>query len=41
MRLNELRQMLLDRDYKASIIDAAITRAKSVSRPEALKKVFK
>ena len=41
MRLNELRQMLLDRDYKASIIDAAITRAKNVPRSEALKKVFK
>ena len=41
MRLSELRQMLLDRDYKSSIIDAAITRAKAVPRSEALKKVFK
>ena len=41
MRLEELRQMLLDRDYKASIIDAAITKAKAVPRSEALKKVVK
>ena len=41
MRLNELKQMLLDRDYKASIIDAAISKAKAVPRSEALKKVNK
>ena len=33
--------MLLESDYKASIIDAAITRAKAVPRSEALKKVLK
>ena len=40
-RLVELRQMLLDREYKASIVDAAIARAKAVPRTEALKRVFK
>ena len=40
-RLSELRQMLIDRDYKPGIIDAAITRAKSIPRSEALKKVVK
>ena len=33
--------MLLDREYKAGIIDAAIARAKAVLRVEALKKVVK
>ena len=41
MRLAELKQMLLDREYKTAIIDSAIARAKSVPRSEALKKVFK
>ena len=41
MRLAELKEMLLDREYKAAIIDAAIARAKAVPRSEALKKVFK
>ena len=40
-RLSELRQMLIDRDYKPGIIDAAITRAKSIPRSEALKRVVK
>ena len=33
--------MLLDREYKASIVDAAISKAEVVPRSEALKKVFK
>ena len=33
--------MLIDRDYKPGIIDAAITRAKSIPRSEALKRVVK
>ena len=40
-RLSELKQMLLDRNYKASIVDAAINKAKAVPRNEALKRVFK
>ena len=40
-RIAELKEMLLDREYKAAIIDAAIARAKAVPRVEALKKVFK
>ena len=40
-RLSELREMLLDRDYKASIVDAAIVKAKAVDRSEALKRVYK
>ena len=35
----ELKQMLIDRDYKPSIIDAAISRAKAIPRLEALKRV--
>ena len=38
-RLMELKQMLIDRDYKPSIIDAAISRAKAIPRLEALKRV--
>ena len=34
-RLSELKQMLLDPNYKASIIDAAIKKAKAVPRNEA------
>ena len=33
--------MLLDREYKSSIVDSAIARAKAVPRAEALKRVFK
>ena len=40
-RFAELRSMLLQRDYKAKVIDLAIQRAKSVPREEALKKVVK
>ena len=38
-RLAELKSMLLERDYKPGIIDAAIEKAKSIPRSEALKKV--
>ena len=41
VRLEELRQLLLSRDYKAGVIEAAIKRAKSIPRSEALKKVVK
>ena len=41
MRLQELRQLLLSRDYKAGIIDAAILRAKAIPRSEAIMKVIK
>ena len=37
-RLAELKNMLLDRDYRPGIIDAAIDKAKSIPRSEALKK---
>ena len=40
-RLLELRQLLLARDYKAGIVDAAIARAKTIPRSEAIKKVAK
>ena len=39
MRLSELKQMLLERDYKTKIIDAAIEKAKKIPRSEALKRV--
>ena len=38
-RLEELKNLLLSRDYKAAIIDAAIKKAKAIPRAEALKKV--
>ena len=38
-RLLELKQLLLTRDYKAGMIDAAINKAKQIPREEALKKV--
>ena len=38
-RLTELRNMLIERDYKPGIIDAAIDRARQISRNDALKKV--
>ena len=38
-RLEELKQLLLQRDYKTKIIDAAIAKAKKIPRSEALKKV--
>ena len=40
-RLAELREMLLDRNYKPKIIDAAIKKAKDIPRNEALKRVVK
>ena len=39
LRLNELKQLLLDRDYKVKVIDAAIEKAKNIPRKEALKRV--
>ena len=41
MRFNELKEMLLDRDYKEGMIDAAISRARSIPRAEAIKKVIR
>ena len=38
-RLVELKNLLLSKDYKAGIIDAAIAKAKAIPREEALKKV--
>ena len=37
----KLKQMLLERDYKPKIIDAAINRARLIKREDALKKVVK
>ena len=41
IRLAELKQFLLDREYKPKIIDAAITKAKNIPRREAIKRVEK
>ena len=38
-RLEELSQLLLDRNYKKSIINAAINKAKSIPRKKALERV--
>ena len=38
-RLAELKIMLIERDYKPGLIDAAIEKAKAIPRDEALKKV--
>ena len=38
-RLTELKNLLLSRDYKSGIINAAIEKAKKITRNEALKKV--
>ena len=38
-RFSELKDMLIKRDYKSSIVDAAIDKARKVPRPEALKRV--
>ena len=38
-RFSELKTMLLDREYKTKSIDAAIQKARSVNREDALKKV--
>ena len=40
-RFGELKQMLLERNYPSKIIDAAIERARNISRKEALKKVVR
>ena len=36
-RFDELKQFLIDREYKPSMIDSAITKARSIPRKEALK----
>ena len=41
MRLEELKQNLLDRKYKRKVIEDAFKRVNSVTREEALKKVLK
>ena len=41
LRHSELREMLLERDYKPKIIDSAIEKAKQIPRNEALKRVVK
>ena len=38
-RLEELKELLLERKYKKNIINSAITKAKSIPRVEALKRV--
>ena len=38
-RFSELKDMLIKRDYKSSIVDAAIDKARKIPRPEALKRV--
>ena len=40
-RLSELKELLLEREYKSGVIDAAINRAKQIPRSEALKRVEK
>ena len=40
-RFSELKAFLLSRDYKPSIIESAIEKARNVPRREALKKVYK
>ena len=40
-RLDELKQLLLNRDYKLNIINSAISKAKNIPRSEALKRVVK
>ena len=39
--MEELKQLLLDRNYKLKIIDAAISKVKNFSRSEALKRVVR
>ena len=41
IRLNELKEFLLERKYKSSLIDAAIRRAIKIPRSEAIKRVVK
>ena len=40
-RLSELKEMLLQRDYKAKSIDSCIAKAKAIPRCEAIKRVVK
>ena len=40
-RFQELRTMLIDRDYRPRLINAAIDKARAVPREEALKKVVR
>jgi hypothetical protein len=40
-RMQELKEMLIERKYKSSLIDAAIRRAKQIPRSEAIKRVAK
>jgi hypothetical protein len=39
IRLEELKEMLLDREYTPKVIDSAIARAKAISRQQALRRV--
>ena len=39
LRHSELRELLLERDYKPKIVDSAIMKAKQIPRKEALKRV--
>ena len=39
IRLQELKEMLIQRDYKESLIENAIRKAKAISRDQALKHV--
>ena len=41
LRLQEMKEMLLERDYTPGIIDAAISRTKAISRDQALKLVLR
>ena len=41
LRLSELREMLLDRNYKKRIIDDNIKRSKAIPKAEALKRVVR
>ena len=41
LRHSELRELLLERDYKPKIIDSAIMKAKQITRKEALKRVVR
>ena len=41
VRLEELKQLLLSRDYRPKVVDAAIAKAKAIPRERALQKVEK
>jgi hypothetical protein len=40
-RLNELKELLLERDYRPKVINAALDKARCISREKALEKVMK